>query len=169
MMQRLLRQLKERLPEQAGFTLMEVLVGIAILVIVLGAVSDLMLSAWRQKALDDDAFAKYADTTTGMDWFTRDARVAAGYQPFADGDSTLTLLRAGGGFYRYAFDPTAGTVSRTDETGKVQVVARQVSALSFYLEDSGLTIQMKMQVDLRGGGNYEFISHATLRTRKPGT
>ncbi len=153
-----MRRLKH---DQRGATLIELLVGLAIGVMVLFAVTDLEISSWRLQVLDDDRFVKQSQASLVADRIASDVREATAVI-LVDGSAEIQLSQPAGTI-TYSFDASRGEVIRRSPSGS-QLAGREILALAFARENDGKTVRAEITCRLRDGAQYRLISRAVPRT-----
>lgn len=151
------------LKDEGGYTLMEALVGLAILVLLVTAVTNLEMQAYRTKTAYNAIADGQAHSFPGLEWIVRDIRqsvktTGAPGTPNANG-SNLTLT-VGSQTVSYAL--SNGVLQRTDQNG-MKPVASGITSLTFTIISS-TTIRVQMQVALDTGVNYSYDVQAVLRS-----
>lgn len=137
---------------QQGYSLVEVLVGVMVGLLVLFAVADLEIAAWRQRRVDEQRFTQRAEAALVTDRIAAEAREAAGFLLAGEQQVTLQLP---GGPVTYRFDPQDGGLIRSDS----RVLARAVTSAVFALEDDGRTLRIRVQM----ADGYVVTTRATRR------
>jgi prepilin-type N-terminal cleavage/methylation domain-containing protein len=120
---------------RAGFTLVELIVGIALGTLVLVAVASIYLFSLTSYA----SLANYAELNAkdrmASDTISRDIRSASAV---ASVTASQLVLRFGKADVTYAYDPDLGTLTRW-QFGESRVLLKNVDDLSFYLYQRPLT------------------------------
>lgn len=137
---------------QQGYTLVEVLVGVLVGLLVLFAVADLEIAAWRQRRVDEARFTQQAEAALATDSIAAEAREASAFVLAGEQQVTLHLPD---GPVTYRFDPQEGGQIRSAD----RVLARSVSSATFALEDGGRTLLIRVQM----ADGYLVTTRATRR------
>jgi prepilin-type N-terminal cleavage/methylation domain-containing protein len=134
--------MKLKLKNQRGYTLTELLVGIAILAIVgvvIGTVIPQMMSIPEKGENQVDALSSLQNA---IHWVSRDAGSAAS----AVGGGNLTLTMPDASVVSYTM--TSGTLYR-NSGGSSQTVARNITGLSFSIDGRLITMSLTAQPESR--------------------
>lgn len=152
-------KLLERLKTQAGMTLVEMMVGAAIALLALFAVVDLEFTGWKLFRSDGDRFSKQAGSALALDRFLMEARLGvAASVP----DPRRVVLTLPTGTVTYSFNPATAELLRT-QGGQSRAVAREITDMTFAMENGGRTVRVEVTATLQSGSPYRNVSRATLR------
>lgn len=129
----------EKLHSQAGATLIELVVGSAIALLVLGAVVGLQIAAYRQSRAEDVRYEAQGEAALAMERIVQDLRRSFYVEP--QGSILTVELEEDSGDVRrvrYWLEPETGELLRAED-GAVRTVARGVAFLDFSTTDEGST------------------------------
>lgn len=117
-------------PPARGMTLMEIMISLALITLFFaGAISAVDFTG--RSALGILNYTQMnTESRTGLELFSRDARMAVDVTAFSTTSVTF-LLPAGGGTVTYAFDDTTNTFVRNPSVGNSQVLMTRVDELEF--------------------------------------
>ncbi|MFZ5825197.1 MAG: PilW family protein [Bacillota bacterium] len=150
---------------QAGSSMVELIVGGAIALIVLGVIISMQISGYRYQKNDEERFVVQMESATALDRLTRDLRMASAVT-LGPGGSSITLAGSGASI-SYSHSSGTGEVVRT-ENGVQQVVGQHVESLAFYLEGSARTVRIEWLARLPDGTTYLLVSRAAPRVYSGG-
>lgn len=142
-----------KLHSQSGTSLIELIVGTAIAVIVLGAVVGIQIAAYRMSRTGEARFAIQAEASLAMDRIVQDVRRSLDAD--AEGSMlTLELETEAGDVtcVSYWLDDQTGALMRQEEEGDARTLARGVVLLEFAAQPDGavaITIQAQLANDQR--------------------
>ncbi len=158
---------------QQGFTLVEVLVGVAILSIILGTIGAAFFqSVSTQRTIVADGLA-INEARKGLSWFAPDMRMA---QYAASGEEGDTLNLTWTDDFDFRFDCHTSqyaligdTLNRTYD-GTAHTIARRVVSVAFTAEPpppkTANTVTIALEVET-GPGTTETVSMTTAMMSKP--
>lgn len=161
------------LRNQQGFTLVEVLVGVAILSIILGTIGAAFFqSVSTQQTIVADGLA-INEARKGLSWFAPDARMAQHADVGDEGD-TLTLSWTDDFDFRFdchtsSYELVGDTLNRTYD-GTTHTIARRVVSVTFSAEPpppgTADTVTIALELET-GPGTTETVSMTTSMMSKP--
>lgn len=148
--------LARRLRSQSGSSLIELVVGSAIALIVLGAAVSLQISTYRLHRADQVQFEAQLQASLAMEQIVRDLRAAAAWS--AD-ESRITIeIAADAGEVRYVEYRLSESLDLVrEEGGRSRAVAVGVSLLAFAPQADG-SIQITIATTLADGQLYTLTS-----------
>ena len=156
------------LRRQQGFTLVQVLVGVAILSIILGTIGAAFFqSVSTQRTIVADGLA-INEARKGLSWFAPDVRMAQHAEVGDQGD-TLTLSWTDD--FDFRFDCHSSSYELVDDTlnrdydGTTHTIARRVVSVTFTAEPAN-TVTIDLEVE-SGPGTTDTVSMTTSMMSKP--
>lgn len=151
---------RSKLRSREGSSLIELVVGSAIAIIVLGAVVGLQIATYRQSRSDQARFESQTEVTLAMERIVQDLRRGVNADP--DGSSLTLELEADSGelrSVRYWLEDATGELVRA-EAGSARVLTRGVTFLEFSPTAEG-AVEIVIRARLAGDQRYELTSLVT--------
>lgn len=156
----------KRLRSQDGMTLLELIVGSAIALLVLGTILRVELSAWRYRGHDENRFTVQATSRNVLDRLLLDVRLASGVAAIGDDGASVTLIQPGGSV-TYQHDAATRELERIQGSERT-VVGRDLQQITFTLEPQG-GLQIALTTRLADGSTYAITGSGSFRNRSGGS
>jgi len=148
--------MKGRFRDQRGYTMVELLVGLLVGTIVLFAVADLEITAWRNRRAEEQRFTQRAEAVLAADQIVARVREARVLTVPGSPAVEVTIHPGAGVPVTYRFDQAAGTLIRSDG----RILASGVASAAFAAVDGGRTLRLTLQMQ----EGYTLRTQATLRS-----
>ena len=127
--------------QHAGFTLVELMVGLALALMVLAAVTSSYLFMGRNLSRLVNQQTLETQSRLMLQHFLQDVRMASSVtSPSATGFTLTVPTSTGTTTVVYAYDSSAKTLTRTPASGNARVLLQNLQSLSFTFYDAGTTV-----------------------------